>query len=334
MENTNFLKRNSKKEWFLCLFLGFFIGLAVVAPGISGATIAIIFGLYSKLLYSFENIFKEFKKCFIFLLPVGIGIAVGFIFGFFVIQKVFDLFPFAIICLFTGLMIGSFPAVKNEINGVKFDATKIILFIIGTIIPIAIGILSIFLSDSSSEPIKASIILIIAYFFMGFFVSLTQLVPGLSCSALLMAFGQFGAILASVHLDYLLDNPLVIVALGSLGIGFIIGIIVFSKLINKLLKTKRDSTYCTIVGLSLGSIFSMLINPEIWSVYKSWTSFNIVINDLIGGVLLLSIGFILAYLLIRYQRKKDSEKNNKETNNLENNENENQSLTINSENKN
>ena len=310
MENTIDLKRKSKGEWFLCLLLGFFIGLAVVAPGISGATIAIIFGLYAKLLYSFENIFKEFKKCFIFLLPVGIGLAIGFIFGFFVIQSVFNLFPFAVICLFAGLMIGSFPVFKDEIKGDKFNTPRIILFIFGIIIPITIGLLSVLLSDTSSEPINPTLLLIILYFFMGFFVSLTQLVPGLSCSALLMAFGQFGAILESVHLDYLLEKPMVIVALGVLGIGFILGIIVFSKLINNLLKTRRDATYVTIVGLSLGSIFSMLINPEIWAVYKSWGAGNNILKDLLIGLPLLAIGIVLTYLLVRYQRKKDSETKN------------------------
>ena len=319
MENINFLERKTKKEWFLCLLLGFFIGLAVVAPGISGATIAIIFGLYAKLLYSFENIFKEFKKCFIFLLPIGIGIVLGFAFGFLIIQKLFDIFPFIIICLFAGLMIGSFPAVTDEIKGVKFNKSKIFLFIIGTIIPVLIGVLSVFLTDSSSEPINASAILIISYFFMGFFVSLTQLVPGLSCSALLMAFGQFGAILASVKVDYLLENPMVILALASLGIGFIIGIIAFSKLINMLIDKKRDATYSTIVGLSLGSIISMFINPEVCVVYKSWNSANIVMKDIGIGIILITIGIFLTYALVKYQRKKNAEKGSSENQKLENN---------------
>jgi len=310
MENVDFLKRTTKKEWWLCLLLGFFIGLAVVTPGVSGATIAIIFGLYAKLLYSFENIFKHFKSCFIFLLPIGIGIAIGFIFGFFIIQSIFDLFPFLVICLFAGMMIGAFPAVTDEIKGVKFDSKKIILFIIGIIIPVTIGIISIVLNESSSDPINANALLIILYFFMGFICSLTQLIPGLSCSALLMAFGQFGAILASVHLDYLLENPLVIVALCSFALGFGIGIIAFSKIINLLLKKKRDATYSTIVGLSLGSIISMFLNPDSWSVYTSWDSTGAILKDILIGIVLLAIGFALTYLLVRYQRKKDKENSN------------------------
>lgn len=303
------LRFKSKKEWFTALLLGALIGLAVVMPGISGATLAIIFGLYTKLLYSFGNIFKRFKSCFIFLLPIGIGIVLGFAIGFLVIQQIFNLFPFIIICLFAGLMIGAYPAVTDEIKGVKFDVTKIVLFVIGIIIPVAIGIVSVVVSESSSEPIVASIPLIIAYFFMGFVVSLTQLVPGLSCSALLMAFGQFGAILASIHLDYLLENFLVIVALGVMVLGFGVGIIVFSKILNKLLEVKKNTTYSAIVGLSLGSIISMFINPDVWAVYMSWTGFGDAVIDILIGVVLLVIGIVLSFALVKYQRKKNANNN-------------------------
>ena len=67
MKDTVELNFKSKKQWLKAMVLGFFIGLAVILPGISGATIAIIFGLYSSMIYSFGNILKQFKKCFLFL---------------------------------------------------------------------------------------------------------------------------------------------------------------------------------------------------------------------------------------------------------------------------
>ena len=48
--------------------LGIFIGLAIIAPGISGSTVAIILKLYDKFLYAVGNLFKRFKVCFLFLL--------------------------------------------------------------------------------------------------------------------------------------------------------------------------------------------------------------------------------------------------------------------------
>ena len=62
------LIRYNKKTWCKSGILGFIIGLAVIIPGISGSTVAIIFKLYDQFLYAVGNLFKQFKKCFAFLL--------------------------------------------------------------------------------------------------------------------------------------------------------------------------------------------------------------------------------------------------------------------------
>ncbi len=308
MEKEVDLKIKTKKEWLLCLLLGFFIGLAVIVPGVSGATVAIIFGLYAKLLYSFENVFKKFKKCILFLIPIGVGLALGFVFGFVLVQKLFNIAPFVIICLFAGLMIGSFPAVKDEINGVTFTPSRISLFIAGIVLPILIGVISILINKTTNRTIDPTWYLVVGYFVLGFVMSLTQLVPGLSSSALLMAFGQYGAILASAKFDVIKNNPLILVAFGSMLAGFVLGIIMFSKGINKLLEKKREATYCAIVGLSLGSIVSMFINPEVWAVYMSWSSAGAVVFDVALGLILLLAGVGITYFLVKYRRNKVEKK--------------------------
>lgn len=307
MSETLEVNYKSKKQWIKAVILGFLIGLAVILPGISGATIAIIFGLYSKMIYSFGNILKEFKKCFLFLLPIVLGLALGFIIGFFFVQGVFEAYPFIVICLFAGLMIGSFPAVKDEIKGVKFNTKRVVLFVLGVLIPISIAVVSVFIQTASSEPIVVSPLLMLGYFAIGFVVSLTQIIPGLSCSALLMALGQFGAILASIHFDYLINNPLVLVTLLLFALGFVVGIVVFSKLLNKLFDKARDTTYTMIVGLSLGSITTMFINPDMVNAYTAWNSVGAAFIDIGIGVALLVVGFVISYMLVRYQRKIDAQ---------------------------
>ena len=89
------LIKYNRKTWCKSALLGFFIGLAVIVPGISGSTVAIIFKLYDQFLYAVGNLFKQFKKCFIFLLPIGVGIVLGLLLGFFTVQKLLELLPFA-----------------------------------------------------------------------------------------------------------------------------------------------------------------------------------------------------------------------------------------------
>ena len=58
------LIKYNKKTWCKSALLGLFIGLAVIVPGISGSTVAIIFKLYDSFLYAVGNFFKKFKVCF------------------------------------------------------------------------------------------------------------------------------------------------------------------------------------------------------------------------------------------------------------------------------
>ena len=113
------LIKYNKKTWCKSALLGFFIGLAVIVPGISGSTVAIIFKLYDQFLYALGNLFKKFKQCFLFLLPIGIGIVIGVLLGFISVKKLLDIIPFAVVCLFAGLMCGAFPAVKDELKGAE-----------------------------------------------------------------------------------------------------------------------------------------------------------------------------------------------------------------------
>ena len=62
-----------------------------------------------------------------------------------------------------------------------------------------------------------------------------------------------------------------------------------------------------IVGLSLGSILSMFCNGDIIETYLAWAQNGVVVLDLVLGIALFIVGIVGAYLLVRYQRKKDAE---------------------------
>ena len=305
------LLKYNKKTWCKSGLLGFFIGLAVIVPGISGSTVAIIFKLYDQFLYAVGNLFKKFKKCFAFLLPIGVGMFVGVLLGFITVKKLLDLLPFAVVCLFAGLMCGAFPAVNDELKGATPTLKRISLFCLGIVIPVTLGCVSAFLSGGEEtataifDQVKWWHVFLGVLF--GYVVGVTQIVPGLSASAFLMAVGWFGSIMASVSMTYWKTNPQVFFVYGGLGIGFLLGFFTFSKLLSVLFMKARHTSYSMIVGLSLGSILSMFCNGDIVTVYRSWAAEGIVVFDLILGILLLAFGTFVAYMLVRYQRKKDAE---------------------------
>ena len=302
------LIKYNKKTWSKSAFLGFFVGLAVIVPGISGSTVAIIFKLYDQFLYAVGNLFKQFKKCFAFLLPIGIGIVLGLLLGFISVKKLLEVLPFAVIGLFAGLMLGAFPAVKDELKDAEITVKRMILFALGVLIPVGIGIVSVAVSGNSGAVFSSvqwwKIALAVP---VGFVMGVTQVVPGLSASAILMAIGWFSALMDSVSMTVWKANPQFFLIYGGLGVGFLLGIFCFSKLLTFVFGKARHTAYSMIVGLSLGSIFAMFYNPDVFEVYRSWKINGIERLDIVLGVALFIVGAIGAYMLVRYQRKKDAE---------------------------
>ncbi len=302
----------NKKTWCKSAVLGFFVGLAVIVPGISGSTVAIIFKLYDQFLYAIGNLFKKFKQCFAFLLPIGIGMVIGVLLGFFSVKKLLELIPFAIVCLFAGLMCGAFPAVKDELKGAERTAKRVVLFAVGLFLPVVLGCISAWLTANGNggggnlfaEVEWWHVALAVVF---GYVVGVTQVVPGLSASAFLMAVGWFNGLMDSVSLTAWKANPAIFLVYGGLGIGLLAGIFTFSKLLTYLFGKARHTAYFMIVGLSLGSILSMFCNGDIIETYLSWAQNGVNVLDVVLGVLLFVIGIAGAYLLVRYQRKKDAE---------------------------
>lgn len=298
------IKKHTAKSWAVALLLGIFIGLAVIVPGVSGSTIAIIFGLYTAMLYAIGNILNDFKRCLKFLLPIGIGVIIGFVAGFLVIQKVFEAFLFQVICLFVGLMLGAVPAITKEVKGEKISGGRAALFAIGFIIPLAISVISIIFSSSSemiSSFTKISVLQIILYFPLGFVVAITQIVPGLSATAILMAFGQFRPLLNSLHRDFIFENPIVLALYASIGVGFLVGLVCISKLFSAILTKHKVTAFFMVTGLAFGSIASMFLNSDIYELYTEWASTSVPLVTVTVGIILLVIGFIGSYALTRYE---------------------------------
>ena len=314
------LIKYTKKSWCKSGLLGVLIGLAVIVPGISGSTVAIIFKLYDQFLYAIGNLFKSFKRCFVFLLPIGLGLIVGVGLGFLTVKQLLDWLPFAVIGLFAGLMSGAFPAVADEVKGMKWTPARVALFIVGVLIPVAIGCFSALSGANNAEQaaeaaggvkdvfstvrwwqIPLSLV-------VGYAVGVTQIVPGLSASAIMMAIGWFQTLVDSVSFTYWQSNPEIFIIYAALGVGFLAGLFTFSKFLTYLFRRVRNGAYSMIVGLSIGSILSMFLNGDVVVVYAEWARLGVVWADLILGVLLFAVGGFVSYLLVRYQRKKDAEK--------------------------
>ena len=299
------LRYQSKKEMAKGGLLGFFIGLAIIVPGISGSAVAIIFRLYEKLLFALGHILRKFKVCALFLLPIAIGAVIGLVLGFLGVQQLLDLIPFAIVSCFAGLMVGAYPAVTDQLKGEKPNAIRIVLFVLGLGLPIAFACISIFVSGGFPELDELSWYHYLVFVLLGFVVAITQLVPGLSATAVLMMVGCFTKLLDSVSFSYWKENPMVLLVYACLAIGLLIGLVAVSKLLSGLLAKFHGNCFYCIAGLSLGSIVTMFFNSDMMEIYGGFDFRQTqTIVDLSLGIGLFILGLIGAYMLVRVERKK------------------------------
>lgn len=291
-----------KKEVAKGGVLGLFIGLAIIVPGVSGSAVAIIFRLYEKLLYAFGNIIKQFKKCIRFLVPILIGAVIGLIVGFLGVQALINIIPFAIVALFAGLMLGAFPAVTDQIKGEKITVPRAALFLIGLAVPIAFSAISCNIATGDAVLENAQWYHYILFLVLGYVVAITQLVPGLSATAILMMFGYFTPLVNSISITYWGTNPSVFIIYACLAVGFIAGLLTVSKGMSKLLEKRRAPTFFTVAGMSLGSIITMFYNTDMLGVYSGW-GVGFMWWELVLGIVLFIGGVAAAYFFVRYERK-------------------------------
>lgn len=244
-------------DFFKDVFKGICIGAGAILPGISSGVLCVIFGIYDKLVESILGIFHNFKKNFMYLLPFVLGAFIGVLLFGNILNVLFESFPLPTKYAFIGLILGSIPLLIHNINSKNTFKLHYLLY---TAIAFGIGLLTVMLENSissfssSSDLINViynsavpSLVSIILLVIAGFFMSIGIVVPGVSSTLILMCFGIY-----DIYLDAVSTMNLTILV--PLGIGVIIGGIIFLKIIKYLLDNYYMQTFYSIVGFTLGSV--------------------------------------------------------------------------------
>ncbi len=276
------------KEKLILFIKGVVLGVAFVIPGVSGGTLAVLLGIYEELIEAASNFYKNmvnFKKYFMYLLPIGLGI----IFSVAVFAKLIkfglDKAPIITILIFLGMIIGGIPALVRNVKGTKINLKDMTLMLVGLII--VISMLIFHKSNSNVVLTNMSITGYITLLLVGAIAAVTMVVPGISGSFTLMLIGYYEPILNLVNDITSFKNlgPNLILIFTFM-LGVFIGIIFISKIIEWCLKHYKRETYYAIIGFVLSSIISV-----IYEVSK----FPFNLTHLIIGIVLLVINTVLVY---------------------------------------
>lgn len=232
-------------EFVYRFIIGILIGAGAILPGISSGVLCVIFGIYGKLVNSILGFFKNWKENVRFLFPIVFGVGIGVILFGNLLKTLFYLYPIPTKAAFLGLILGCVPSlfkVANSKNGFRLH------YLLYTLFSFIFTILLLVLENSFTNANLISHSNALFLVLSGFIMSIGVIVPGVSSTVLLMILGTYEAYLdavASINISVLLP----------MGIGLIIGGLLFLKLTQYLLKDYFVQTYYTIIGFVLGSLF-------------------------------------------------------------------------------
>ncbi|MBR5781090.1 MAG: DUF368 domain-containing protein [Bacteroidales bacterium] len=233
---------------------GIGVGSANVIPGVSGGTIALITGIFERLINAlksfnltaiklfFSGKFKEFAQHtdLWFLASVGAGVVTAILSIARLFEFLFAEYPIYLWSFFFGMILVSIYYVGITIK--KFNWKVLLSFVIGTAIALFIAF------GTPAKENSNFIYLMIC----GAVATCSMILPGLSGSFVLVLMGNYQLIMIDAV------NDLNLKILFPVAVGGVVGLLAFSHLLSWIFKNYRDITIAMLTGFILGSM------PIIW----------------------------------------------------------------------
>jgi putative membrane protein len=229
------------------------MGAADIVPGVSGGTIALIAGIYQRLINALGSIGPSLWQVFradggikgllavwrqvdaTFLLVLLLGIVTSFATLAGMIKYLLDNQPLLIWSFFFGLVVATVVILLSEIK--RWTAARASLFIAGLLIAVFISQLPI----SSATPSLPYL------FFAGAIAICAMILPGISGSFILLLMGAYDAVLEAV-------DTFNLTVIFTLMAGMLTGLLLFTRLLKWLLSKYYQATLALLTGFIAGSL--------------------------------------------------------------------------------
>ncbi|MDR2699183.1 MAG: DUF368 domain-containing protein [Candidatus Methanoplasma sp.] len=268
--------------------VGTLIGIVATMPGVSGAVLAVCFGIYERIIADIADLAHKFREDFGFLMTVGLGIIFGIIVVSLGLDFILENYRVASMMLFLGLIGGQLPMLwKFTEPKARPSATNMLALIIGVIIMCFFLILGASDDRVLSHDLSSCLYMIL----IGMIFSVSHLAPGISGSTVLLAMGLLAPL---THAIATLD----VIQLIPLLTGALAGLFGFAKVVHYAITRHRRSTYMLIFGLTAGSI--LVIMKEAAAAYSGTA-------DIALGAVALGAGILISIWFSKLGRETSKE---------------------------
>lgn len=271
------------------------MGAADIVPGVSGGTVALVLGIYDRLINnvrlgarglkqlltgdisSFKETLVRIEWVWLISLLVGITVAVAALSS--VLEQLLDDEPVKMSALFIGLVVGTIYVAIRMLD--RIDATTVAIMLgVGVALFLLLGLKSdTVVADDAAEVVTRSPLI---FFLVGAIAICAMILPGISGSFLLVMMGMYTEVLGAV-------NDRDVVSLGAFVVGAVLGLALFSTLLHWLLDRYHNWVIAAMVGLMLGS--TRVLWP--WPNGTNTTMLSAPADDVAFPLLLAAIGVVV-----------------------------------------
>ena len=271
-------------NYLMILIKGLIVGGTMLVPGVSGGSMAMILGVYNRLIFAISNFFKDIKGNTKVLLAFVAGGGVGILLFAKPLLALIETYPMPMLYFFIGAVAGGVPLMLKEARVKKFSFKIIVYIIIGFLIVILLNYLPLSgLETQSGFDLGVMIYLLIA----GIIAAVALVLPGISVSYLLLMMGLYENTMRAIsEFDLLFLLPL--------ALGVILGIILTTKILDYFMTKYPEATYLIILGFILGSLLELF--PGIPSGF-----------EIILCIITMSLGFLAIYFISLKELKSKKE---------------------------
>lgn len=232
-----------KNNWWTAL-KGIIIGGTMLVPGVSGGSMAMILGIYNRLISAISSFRKNKKENFFFLLIFVLGAVAGILIFAKPLEVLIGRFPKPMLFLFMGAVLGGVPMIYKESGASKVSWKEVISVLMGVVLVLGGSILpENFFNPNTDNGVIRVMVLLLA----GFIGAIALVLPGISVSYMFLIMGLYEKILGAIsRFDVLFILPLLV--------GLFIGIILTTKTLEWVMKKYPSIVYPIILGFVIGSL--------------------------------------------------------------------------------